>query len=73
MMSGDESQLDQQLQDLQERADALIPKCQFARSSRLYGELRRRGRVEHRAHAYVLGTFFSDGSSAVSLRIPDHA
>lgn len=58
MMSGDESQLDQQLQDLQERADALIPKCQFARSSRLYGELRRRGRVEHRAHAYVLGTFF---------------
>ena len=58
MASSDESQIDQQLQDLQERAGDLIPKCQFAGSSRLYGELRRRGRVEHRAHAYVLGTFF---------------
>ena len=58
MTSGDESQIDQQLQELQERAENLIPGCQFASSSRLYGELRRRGRVEHRAHAYVLGTFF---------------
>ena len=58
MASSDESQIDQQLQDLQERAGELIPKCQFSSSSRLYGELRRRGRVEHRAHAYVLGTFF---------------
>jgi len=58
MASADESQIDQQLQDLQERAGGLIPKCQFASSSRLYGELRRRGRVEHRAHAYVMGTFF---------------
>lgn len=58
MTSSDESQIDQQLQDLQERAGELIPKCQFSSSSRLYGELRRRGRVEHRAQAYVLGTFF---------------
>lgn len=58
MTSGDESQIDQQLQELQERAENLIPGCQFASSSRLYGELRRRGRLEHRAHAYVLGTFF---------------
>lgn len=58
MTSGDDSQIDQQLQDLQDRAGNLIPACQFASSSRLYGELRRRGRVEHRAHAYVLGTFF---------------
>jgi tetratricopeptide (TPR) repeat protein len=58
MTSADESQIDQELQELQERAGGLIPKCRFAGSSRLYGELRRRGRVEHRAHAYVLGTFF---------------
>ena len=58
MASSDESQIDQQLQDLQERAGELIPKCQFSGSSRLYGELRRRGRVEHRAQAYVMGTFF---------------
>lgn len=58
MASSDESQIDQQLQDLQERAGELIPKCQFSSSSRLYGELRRRGRTEHRAHAYVMGTFF---------------
>lgn len=58
MASSDESEIDQQLQDLQERAGDLIPRCQFSSSSRLYGELRRRGRVEHRAHAYVLGTFF---------------
>ena len=58
MASSDDSQIDQQLQDLQGRAGELIPKCLFASSSRLYGELRRRGRVEHRAQAYVLGTFF---------------
>lgn len=56
--SGDESETDQQLRDLQEKAGDLIPLCRFASSSRLYGELRRRGRVEHRAHAYVMGTFF---------------
>lgn len=56
--SGSEPEIDQQLRDLQEQAGELIPKCRFASSSRLYGELRRRGRVEHRAHAYVMGTFF---------------
>ena len=58
MSAGDESDVDQQLQDLQQRAGDLIPRCQFAGSSRLYGELRRRGRAEHRAQAYVTGTFF---------------
>ena len=58
MALGDESQIDQQLQDLQQRAGDLIPLCRFSSSSRLYGELRRRGRVEHRANAYVYGTFF---------------
>jgi len=56
--SGNESEIDQQLKDLQERAGDFIPRCQFSSSSRLYGELRRRGRVEHRAHSYVMGTFF---------------
>jgi tetratricopeptide (TPR) repeat protein len=55
---GNESEIDQQLRDLQEKAGELIPLCRFASSSRLYGELRRRGRTEHRAHAYVMGTFF---------------
>ena len=58
MALGDESQIDQQLEDLQQRAGDLIPLCRFSSSSRLYGELRRRGRVEHRANAYVYGTFF---------------
>ena len=58
MSAGDESDIDQQLQDLQQRAGDLISRCQFAGSSRLYGELRRRGRAEHRAQAYVTGTFF---------------
>lgn len=56
--SGNEPEIDQQLKDLQERAGEMIPTCRFASSSRLYGELRRRGRVEHRAQAYVTGTFF---------------
>lgn len=56
--SGNESEIDQQLRDLQEKAGELIPQCRFASSSRLYGELRRRGRTEHRAQAYVMGTFF---------------
>jgi tetratricopeptide (TPR) repeat protein len=55
---GNESEIDQQLRDLQEKAGELIPLCRFASSSRLYGELRRRGRTEHRAQAYVMGTFF---------------
>ena len=55
---GNESEIDQQLRDLQEKAGELIPQCRFASSSRLYGELRRRGRTEHRAQAYVMGTFF---------------
>jgi tetratricopeptide (TPR) repeat protein len=55
---GNESEIDQQLRDLQEKASELIPQCRFASSSRLYGELRRRGRTEHRAQAYVMGTFF---------------
>ena len=56
--SGNEPEIDQQLRDLQEQAAGLIAVCQFTSSSRLYGELRRRGRLEHRAHAYVMGTFF---------------
>lgn len=58
MASGDELQIDQQLHDLQQLAGELIPLCKFSSSSRLYGELRRRGRVEHRAQAYIYGTFF---------------
>jgi tetratricopeptide (TPR) repeat protein len=56
--SENETEIDQELRDLQEQAANLIANCRFASSSRLYGELRRRGRVEHRAHAYVMGTFF---------------
>ena len=56
--SGSEPEIEQQLRDLQEQAGELIPLCRFASSSRLYGELRRRGRIEHRAQAYVMGTFF---------------
>ena len=55
---GNESEIDQQLRDLQEKAGELIPLCRFASSSKLYGELRRRGRMEHRAEYYLLGTFF---------------
>ncbi len=55
---GNEPDIDQQLRELQEQAGELIPQCRFASSSRMYGELRRRGRVEHRAQAYVMGTFF---------------
>lgn len=58
MSSENEPEIDQQLQDLQRRAGDLIPECKFASSSKLYGELRRRGRSEHRAHSYVWGTFF---------------
>ncbi|HQX49342.1 MAG TPA: hypothetical protein PLR25_05515 [Planctomycetaceae bacterium] len=58
MAASDDSQIDQQLQELQERAGNMIPLCKFSSSSRLYGELRRRGRVEHRAQAYIYGTFF---------------
>lgn len=58
MSNENEPEIDQQLQDLQRRAGDLIPECKFASSSKLYGELRRRGRSEHRAHSYVWGTFF---------------
>lgn len=56
--AGNEPEIDQQLKDLEEQAGGLISACRFASSSRLYGELRRRGRLEHRARAYVMGTFF---------------
>ena len=55
---GNEQEIDQQLRALQEKAGDLISQCRFSSSSRMYGELRRRGRAEHRAHAYVMGTFF---------------
>jgi len=58
MSQSNEAEIDQQLRVLQEQAGDLIPKCRFASSTRLYGELRRRGRMEHRAQAYVMGTFF---------------
>jgi tetratricopeptide (TPR) repeat protein len=58
MSSANEPEISQQLRDLQEKAGELIPMCRFASSSKLYGELRRRGRVEHRAEYYLLGTFF---------------
>ncbi len=58
MSSASEPEISQQLKELQEKAAELIPKCRFASSSRLYGELRRRGRAEHRAEAYLIGTFF---------------
>ncbi len=50
--------VDRQLVQLQEQAGELIPKCLFATSSQLYGELRRRARMEQRAYPYVIGTFF---------------
>ncbi len=56
--SSNEPEIDRQLEQLQEQAGELIPKCQFASSSRLYGELRRRARSEQRAYPYVIGTFF---------------
>ncbi|MFN9721546.1 MAG: tetratricopeptide repeat protein [Planctomycetota bacterium] len=58
MSSANESEISQQLRELQDRAGELISQCRFAGSSRLYGELRRRGRAEHRAEAYLIGTFF---------------
>ncbi len=69
---GNESEIDQQLRDLQEKAGELIPQCRFASSSRLYGELRRRGRTEHRAQAYVMG-IFPDGSGSIPARLPNYA
>jgi tetratricopeptide (TPR) repeat protein len=52
------SDIDRQLEQLQQQAGALIQPCHFASSTRLYGELRRRARSEHRAFPYVMGTFF---------------
>ncbi|MCA9066124.1 MAG: hypothetical protein KDA96_23815, partial [Planctomycetaceae bacterium] len=55
---GSEPGIDEQLQELQDRAGELINQCLYASSSRLYGELRRRGKSEQRAFFYTLGTFF---------------
>lgn len=49
---------DRELAALREQARGLIATCEFASSFRLHGELRRRARSEHRAEAYVFGTFY---------------
>ncbi len=49
---------DRELTALREQARELISTCEFASSFRLHGELRRRARSEHRAEAYVFGTFY---------------
>ena len=53
-----DANIDQQLEDLHQRAGDLIKPCRFASSTRLYGELRRRAKSEQRAWHYVMGTFF---------------
>jgi tetratricopeptide (TPR) repeat protein len=58
MTSGEEPDIESQLQELNERAGDLIQSCEFATSSRLYGELRQRARSEQRAWFYFIGTFF---------------
>ncbi|MEN9553972.1 MAG: hypothetical protein RLZZ232_258 [Planctomycetota bacterium] len=58
MAQDDPAGIDRELTALRERARALISTCDFAGSFQLHGELRRRGRLEQRAEAYVLGTFF---------------
>ena len=58
MAQDDPAGIDSELTALRERARALISTCDFAGSFQLHGELRRRGRLEQRAEAYVLGTFF---------------
>lgn len=58
MSAGKDSDIDQQLERLQEQAGELIKPCRFASSSQLYGELRRRAKAEQRAYPYVMGTFF---------------
>jgi hypothetical protein len=57
-MNENEPDIDQQLQELSDRAGGLIESCEFAASSRLYGELRQRSRSEQRASFYIIGTFF---------------
>jgi tetratricopeptide (TPR) repeat protein len=59
--------IDQQLEDLHQRAGDLIKPCRFASSTRLYGELRRRAKSQQRAWHYVMGTFFQMDQSQYLL------
>ncbi|MFN5798740.1 MAG: tetratricopeptide repeat protein [Planctomyces sp.] len=51
-------ELQAELSGLLERAGNLIPSCQFSSSFRLYGEVRRRAKVQQRAAEYIWGTFY---------------
>lgn len=51
-------ELQSELSALLERAGKLIPGCQFSSSFRLYGEVRRRAKVQQRAAEYIWGTFY---------------
>ena len=54
----DGGELQAELSALLERAGNLVPGCQFSSSFRLYGEVRRRARVQQRAAEYLWGTFY---------------
>ncbi|MFM7832160.1 MAG: hypothetical protein ACKPJD_10240, partial [Planctomycetaceae bacterium] len=54
----DGGELQAELSALLERAGNLIPGCQFSSSFRLYGEVRRRAKVQQRAAEYIWGTFY---------------
>lgn len=55
---GGGGELQAELSALLERAGNLTPDCQFSSSFRLYGEVRRRAKVQQRATEYIWGTFY---------------
>jgi len=54
----DGGELQAELSALLEQAGKLVPGCQFSSSFRLYGEVRRRAKVQQRAAEYIWGTFY---------------
>ena len=56
--SDHDQEIEEQLDQLQQKAGALIEPCMFASAFRLYGELRRKAKSEQKAIHYIYSVFF---------------